>query len=205
MTATSRLYIIVFFIGSFSIVIGMMGFDKVLKMIIGNYIITMIVIALGLVIDFEVSQIQANNLNILGFGATEVAKFLSDGKITLMIASYLGLMVIWYKFAQFSLTLRFDEMKKKGLLLLTTPLCVIGIVLSLVVILLGGNISDSGWILQHIPENEELRSFVMRIPLWIVIHGILMFILFLDINFISKYRYHSDNKYSDTRFSEYEE
>ncbi len=170
MSATSRLYIFVFFVWVVSILVVLMGFDKTVKMIIGNYIITILVLAVGGIIDFSVNYINEHAVEFLGMGPAEYANLLQDARLTISLVLYITLMVVRYRFSSFTVSLSSTEETNKGYLLITTPLCVIGTILSLLIIILWTRYADISRMTKTIPDNPEIRNIIMRIPLRIALH-----------------------------------
>lgn len=197
MSATSWLYIVVFLIGVFSILTVMMGFEKILKMIFWNYVVTSIIIALGLFIDFEIKTIISSGTSFLGMWSTELAGLLASGKLTILLASYGILMGLWYKFSRIHISIITDEMKKKWFLLLTVPLCVIGIVLSLLIIVIWPQLTDLWRIYKTIPDSPGIRNFVMRIPLWVILHGLILILIGVKINLARRVETRFTNEYEE--------
>lgn len=164
----------------------MIGFDKAVKLLLGNYIITGIVFAMGFALEWLIIYLWSHDVNILWFDSSSLTNLITNAKLTLLLASYALWMFFRYKHSTINIQIPDDDVKRKGIMVLIVPLCVLGIILSLSIILLGNHIFDITWLENVIPNNTQIQNIVFNIPTWIMIHGIIVFILSLNIKFSKK-------------------
>ncbi len=164
----------------------MIGLDKAIQLLLGNYIITGIVFAMGFALEGLLVYLGNHEVTLLWFDATSLSTLVNNGKLTLQVAAYgLGLF-FWYQHGTINIQTPHDEVKRKGLLLLIVPLCVLGVLLSLGIILLWNHITDLVRIQKMIPDNSQIQAIIFNIPVWIMLHGMVTFLISLDIKFLKK-------------------
>gem|GEM_PF-1895550 len=140
MTENLITYGIVILVGILAIFSFSIGIDKMIRIILGNYILTSICLAASQSINLAVETMKKTpDLTFMGFGYDKVANFLNNGSMTIILIMYVILLVIVYRTSKIRIVLPADEALKKMLQLIFVPLTVISMVLTLQIVLLGMN------------------------------------------------------------------
>jgi len=158
-----------------------MGIEKMLKIIIGNYILMAISLAASESLQLLV-QILNQNPDLKSFGIlhSKLAHFLNLGHTTFVLILYAALLVLIYLKSKFYVRLPEDPGIQKALYIILVPMTVMSIILTLQVVLMGNQILDISQLtqlVQQISDNNYLSKFFSFTPLWIVIHGILTILI----------------------------
>jgi len=177
MTENFITYGIVIFIGILGIFCFTIGIDKMIRVILGNYILSSICLAASQSINLAVDTMKkAPDLTTLWFWNEKFANFLDNGSMTIILILYVMLLVIIYRTSKIKISLPGDEAIKKMLQLIFVPLTVISMVLTLQIVLLGMdgiNINAISNIATAVANNPYMFKFVSLTPVWILIHGLL--------------------------------
>ncbi|HBB04653.1 TPA: hypothetical protein DCZ39_07330 [Patescibacteria group bacterium] len=113
------------------------GIDKMIKIILGNYILSSICLAASQSINIAVQAMQKTpELKILGFTYAKAADFLNNGSMTIILIFYIILLVVIFRTSKIKISLPSDEAIRKMLQLIFVPLTVISMVLTLQIVLL---------------------------------------------------------------------
>ncbi len=177
MTENLITYGIVILVGILAIFSFTIGIDKMIRIILGNYILTSICLAASQSINLAVETMKKTpDLTFMGFGYDKVANFLNNGSMTIILIMYVILLVIVYRTSKIRIVLPTDEALKKMLQLIFVPLTVISMVLTLQIVLLGMNginITAIWSIATAVANNPYMFQFVSLTPVRILIHGII--------------------------------
>jgi len=116
------------------------GIEKMIRVILGNYILSSICLAatqsLALLVDF---LNKTPDLKFAGISYDALGRFLLNGNTTIVLIIYITLLVVIYRTSKIHITLPSDDALKKMLHLIFVPLTVISIILTLQIALLGLN------------------------------------------------------------------
>lgn len=175
---TYGIVILVWILAIFSFTIGI---DKMIRIILGNYILSSICLAASQSIDLAVQSMNKTpDLTFMWFGYAKVASFLDNGSMTIILILYVILLVIIYRTSKIRIVLPGDEALKKMLQLIFVPLTVISMVLTLQIAILwmdGINVTAISSIANMVANNPYMFQFVSLTPVWILLHGILTIII----------------------------
>lgn len=156
----------------------MIGIDKMVKIILGNYILSSVCLAASQSIILAVNYMQANpELRSLGIVNTKFANFLENGSKIIILILYIVLLVIIYRTSKIKIKLPNDEALKKMLQLIFVPLTIISMVLTLQIVLLGIDATNSNGIEKiatMVANNPYIFKFIGLTPVRILLHGIIM-------------------------------
>lgn len=148
-----------------------------IRIILGNYILSSICLAASQSINLAVSYLQATpELKFMGFGYEKVANFLDNGSMTIILILYIILLVVIFRTSKIHIRLPDDEALKKMLQIIFVPLTVISMVLTLQIVILwidGINITAISNIATAVANNQYMFQFVSLTPVRILLHGII--------------------------------
>jgi hypothetical protein len=185
MTENLITYSIVVVIGILAIFSFTIGIDKMIRVILGNYILTSICLAASQSIALWTKTMRNTpELTTFGFNNIKFANFLDNGSMTIILILYVILLVIIYRTSKIRIVLPSDEAIKKMLQLIFVPLTILSVVLTLQIAILwmdGINITAIGSIATAVQNNPYMFRFVSMTPVWILIHG--LFTIFITSEF----------------------
>ncbi len=181
MTEKLITYAIVVIIGVLAIFSFTMGINKMIRIILGNYILNSICLAASQSIHLAVETMNKTpELTFMWFGYDKVATFLQNGSITIILIVYVLLLIVIYRTSKIKITLPDDEALKKMLQLIFVPLTVISSILTLQIIILGMNgvqITGISSIATTVANNPYMLKFVSLTPVRILLHGIITILI----------------------------
>ena len=181
MTENLITYGIVVLVGILAIFSFSIGIDKMIRIILGNYILSSICLAASQSIQLAVQYMNKTPaLRFMGFSYDKVANFLNSGSMTIILILYVILLVIIYRTSKIRIVLPSDEALKKMLQLIFVPLTVISMVLTLQIAILGMNginVSGISSIATVVANNPYMYRFVSLTPVRILLHGIITILI----------------------------
>jgi len=181
MTENLITYGILILVGSLVVFSFTIGIEKMIKIILGNYILSSICLAAGQSISLLVEMMKKTpELTFMGFSYDKVANFLNDGNMTIVLIIYIILLFIIFKTSKIKIGLPNDEAIRKMLQLIFIPLTVISMILTLQIAILGINginINAISNIAQTVANNTYMFRFVKLTPVRILVHGIVTILI----------------------------
>jgi len=181
MTENLITYAIVVVVGILAIFAFTIGIEKMIRVILGNYILSSICLAASQSMNLAVETMKKTpDLTFMGFGYDKVANFLSNGSMTIILILYVILLVVIYKTSKIKISLPGDEAIKKMLQMIFVPLTVISMVLTLQIAILGMdgiNISGISSVANAVANNPYMFQFVSLTPVRILLHGIITILI----------------------------
>ncbi len=181
MTESLITYGIIVLIGILVIFSFSIGMEKMIRIILGNYILSSICLAASQSIQLAVEYMKKTpELSFLWFTHTKFANFLDNGSTMIVLIIYILLLVIVFRTSKIRIVLPGDEAIRKMLQLIFVPLTVISMVLTLQIALLwmsGININGISSIATVVANNPYMFKFVSLTPVWILLHGILTILI----------------------------
>lgn len=181
MTQEVILYIIIGAIAALAIFAFSIGSSKMIKIVLGNYILSSICLAAFQSIALLINTLQANPIGkFAGMSNETLIKFFTNGQTTIVLGVYVILLVIMYRSSKIQISLPSDEAARRMLQIILVPLTVISIILTLQIALMGmniGNILMLQELASKISSNPYIFNFFSMTPLWILIHGIATIII----------------------------
>ncbi len=181
MTENLITYGIGIFVSILAIFSFTIGIEKMIKIILGNYILSSICLAASQSISLAVQMMEKTpELKFIGFSYDKVAKFLDNGSTTIILILYIVLLFIVYRTSKIRITLPGDEAIKKMLQIIFVPLTVISMVLTLQIVILGMNginIESISSIATAVANNPYIFQFVSLTPVRMLLHGILTILI----------------------------
>lgn len=190
MTQQIIFYIFIVILGALVIFSFAIGIEKMIKIILWNYILSSIARASSAAINVLINYINANpDTSFFGLGSTTLANFLTNGKTTIILILYIGLIVLVYKKSKIHISLPMDEASKKMTQIIFVPLTVISIILTLQVALMGmevTNIQSLSRLGESISTNPYIIMYFSLTPVRIVLHGIVTVFLTSELKISAK-------------------
>ncbi len=181
MTENLITYAIAILIGILAIFSFTIGIDKMIRIILGNYILNSICIAASQSINIAVQSMKATpDAKFLWLSYDKISTFLDNGSMTIILIVYIILLIIIYKTSKIRIVLPSDEAIKKMVQLIFVPLTVISIVLTLQIVILwinGINISEIASVTSVVANNPYMLKFISLTPVRILLHGILTILI----------------------------
>lgn len=181
MTENLITYAIVVLVAILAIFSFTIGIDKMIRIILGNYILSSICLAAGQSINLGVEYMSKHpELSFMGFWYDKVANFLNNGNMTIVLILYVILLFVIFKKSKIRISLPDDEALKKMLQIIFVPLTVISMVLTLQIAILGMdgiNITAISSVAAAVANNPYIFQFVSLTPVWILLHGIVTVII----------------------------
>lgn len=177
MTENLITYGIIILIGILVIFSFSIGMEKMIKIILGNYILSSICLAASQSIQLAVEYMKKTpELSFLWFSHTKFANFLDNGSTMIILIMYIVLLVIIFRTSKIRIVLPGDEAIRKMLQLIFVPLTVVSMVLTLQIALLwmsGINVNGISSIATVVANNPYMFQFVSLTPVRILLHGII--------------------------------
>jgi hypothetical protein len=162
----------------FSIVIWI---EKMIKIILWNYILSSICLATSQSINLLVNQLALSpEIKTLWILNSKLSQILSDGQTTIILIIYIILLVIIYHKSKIKIDTPDDETTKKLIHLLLVPLTVVSIIITFQTVLMWiniVNIQSIQSIANSISTNPYLFKFISWTPLWILLHWLATIII----------------------------
>lgn len=181
MTENLITYAIVILVGILAVFAFTIGIEKMIKVILGNYILSSICLAASQSINLAVEAMKKTpEFTFMGFWYDKVANFLNNGSMTIILILYIILLVVIFRTSKIKISLPDDEALKKMLQIIFVPLTVISMVLTLQIAILGMdgiNISAISGVANAVKNNVYMFQFVSLTPVRILLHGIVTILI----------------------------
>lgn len=165
MTETLITYL---FIWGLAIVVAIsfvIGLEKMIKVIIWNYILWTICLALSASLDLLINTV-----------GSWLAKFLMDGKTTIILIVYALFLFLIYRKSKITINIPADQILQKSLYLVFVPLTVLSMFLILEIIFIGPNVFVHQILLeiaQWFSQSTYLQLFIINTPYLFLAHGVI--------------------------------
>lgn len=176
MTQDIIIYIIIVLIWALVILSVTIWLEKMIKIILGNYILSSICLAASQSINLLINYLNADSwLRFFGIKNDALANFLLNWQTTIIMIMYAGLLWTIYKKSKISVNIPQDEILKKSLYIFFVPLTVISFILTIQIAItwIGiFNINNGIEIWNILIDNIYLQIFIKNTPLWILLHWI---------------------------------
>jgi len=177
MTENVITYWITIILGVLAIFSFMIGIEKMIKIILGNYILSSIALATSQTIQLGIQRMNNNpNTSTLGIQNTKIASFLANNSTAIIMILYISLLIIVYRTSKIRIRLPDDEAIKKMLQMIFVPITIISMALTLQIVFLGMEgitIDTVGKIATTVANNQYMFRFVNLTPVRILLHGLL--------------------------------
>lgn len=169
-------YIFFLLIAILVILAFVIGNEKMIKVLLGNYILATVCLAANQSLDILVQFLMKTpTLKILTFSYNDISTFVMSGKTSIVLILYLLLLFLMYQKSRIRITLPSDEILQKTFSLFLVPLTVVSVILTLEIVILGMNsLSPSSLetLARGFTSNYYIIQFIVLTPVWILLHGL---------------------------------
>jgi hypothetical protein len=142
MTQNLITYILISIIGVLAVFSFAIGNEKMIKIILGNYILSSICLAASQSMILLVNYLNTTpDITFMGMSSKTLSAFFTNGQTTIILVIYVILLVIIYKKSKINITIPLDEASKRMLQIVLTPMTVISIILTLQIAIMGISIN----------------------------------------------------------------
>lgn len=176
MTENFILYALVWIVWLLAVFSFVVGVEKMIKIILGNYILWSICLAasqsIGLLVNFLATAPEAK---FAGMTYKTLWVFFADSKTTVVLVLYAVLLVVIYKTSKIQVNLPSDPALKNGLYALFVPLTVLSMILTLQIAITGMNVINAEWlqvVSKELANTPGIYTFLTMTPVWILLHGV---------------------------------
>jgi len=176
MTESFITYILVWTIWILAIFSFVIGIEKMIKIILGNYILSSICLAATQSIQILVDYLYQNsNFKFMWFSYQTLWSFFTNAQMTIILILYAILLVIIFQKSKITIRLPMDEVTKKTLYIILVPLTVISVILTLQVAIMWLSVLSLAKlqnVASNLTTNIYLYKFFTLTPIWILLHWI---------------------------------
>ncbi len=165
MTQSLITYIFVGVIAIFVILSFAVWLEKMIKIILWNYILWGICFATSASIELIIST----------SGSDGFVSFMTSSKSFIVLILYAVLLALVYHKSKITIDIPTDQIMQKSLYLFFVPMTVLSMCLTLEIILLGTSVLSQNtlvWTVEWFTNNVYLQQFIVNTPYWILLHGI---------------------------------
>jgi hypothetical protein len=143
MTQNLITYILITIIGVLTIFSFVIGNEKMIKIILGNYILSSICLATSQSMLLLINYLNTTpGVTFMGLSSKTLSAFFTNGQTTIILIIYVILLVIIYKKSKINITIPLDVASQKMLQIILTPMTVISIILTLQIAIMGISITN---------------------------------------------------------------
>ncbi len=165
MTQELTTYIFVWTLAIFAILSFAIWLEKMIKIILWNYILWWICFALSISIDLAVNSSTSESF----------INFMTNWKTFIVLLAYVLLLFLVYYKSNITVEIPRDQIMQKSLYLFFVPLTVLSMCLTLEILLLWTSMLNQKTftlMVWEITKNIYLQEFIINTPYWVLIHGI---------------------------------
>jgi len=167
----------------------LMGTEKMIRLILGNYIIATICFAFGACINTRANQLAATpQLMFLKISYQSYANFLHQGQLTFTLLLFAILVTIVYTSSKINVSTMQGESSEKLYYILLIPLTLFSFIFALYVSLLGEGITTLQYLQNSVGSTFDLiQQFLNNIYVRMLAHGILIVVITSKISIKFKF------------------
>jgi hypothetical protein len=161
------------------------GIDKMAKIIVGNYVLGLISLAINSVISIWSSQITTLQVNNPGSNYAQLQSFLINGKTGIILIAYLVLLVLMLNKSKVSVDVTGVPLPKPALVTLMVIMTVLSILLTIAVAVWWVQIVDYSQIIniaKYFVWYPILFNIIQYIPLILLVHWLITLYLISDFD-----------------------
>lgn len=137
MTDTAISYIFFLLLAILIILAFVIGNEKMIKVLLGNYILAIICLAANQSLDILTEFLMRfSTLTILNISYESISNFIIGGKTSIVLILYLILLLLLFQKSKIRTILPNDEILKKTFSLFLVPMTVISLILTLEIVIL---------------------------------------------------------------------
>ena len=161
------------------------GLDKMAKIVVWNYVLWLISLAVNSVIGIwstQISVLQASNPNA---NYAQLQSFLINGKTWIILIVYLVLLVLMLNKSKITVDVSGVPLPKPALVTLMVIMTVLSILLTIAIAVWWVQIVDYGQIIniaKYFSDYPLLFNLIQYIPLILLVHGLITLYLISDFD-----------------------
>jgi hypothetical protein len=152
-----------------------LGLENMIKIVLGNYILGTISLALMQSIDLLIGFLSDNpDVMFVWIWYTSLAWFLAAAKATIVLIIYFALLFVLYKQSQITVRMPSEDSLQRALYILLVPLAATSMLLTLWIVLTGLGLSQDVilWLVGQWANVDLVARIVSMLPVWILLHGL---------------------------------
>lgn len=160
-----------------------LGVQKMIRVILANYILGSIILSFGLTMQQIISLLQIQwDIVKLGLSYTKRASLIQNSQLTVSVIIYIFLLIIVTKKSQIYARMPYNAFMQNIIYILVLPLLVSSIlIISILIIFTTGGLPVS--IIPSTPNTQLIYKFIQNLPLRVLIHSILTLFITLELKF----------------------
>lgn len=191
MTDTAISYIFFLLLAILIILAFVIGNEKMIKVLLGNYILAIICLAANQSLDILTEFLMRfSTLTILNISYESISNFIIGGKTSIVLILYLILLLLLFQKSKIRTILPNDEILKKTFSLFLVPMTVISLILTLEIVILWINSLNPialDVLARSFTDNYYIIQFIVLTPVWVLLHWLLTVLLTTEIKFSMKW------------------
>ena len=177
-------YWLIWILVIWSIGIYMLWLSKIIKLLLGNYIVAALIFSLSKILDTVIQNINTvGPETTLGIKNTALMDILSFGKLPLLVV-YILLLLVVYKISKISIVYARWFLVQKTVKLIYAPLTALSIFFTLWLMISTMGVISPTIIAEILNSNGYLNFVLQNIWIWIFLHSVIVLLITSRINII---------------------
>lgn len=169
-------------VGMLAILALILGLEKMIRIVIGNYLLTGVILACYSLLDLIVTKnlLQGNPHGFMEQLSNMLGTVIVSAKPTIVLVLYFILLLRVATKSRIGLWFMHNDGMKRVLTILYVPFTVISIVANLALAVFGTKVLDItqlAKLAEFVSDNWILHNFILLTPLWILLPGLVTVIL----------------------------
>lgn len=169
-------YIVIGIVALLAIFSFLLWTQQMIKLIIGNYVIWLLVLAFSMSITIAIQYFKEHpDGSLLWIDFSKFESLFQSGQITLVLLLYIASVLILFTQTDFRISLPTQETQKNIAMVLLIPLTIFSIILGLEIAIFGQklfHIQELVLFSTKVTTNQMLYSFLVLTPVWIFFHAV---------------------------------
>ncbi|MFA7284764.1 MAG: hypothetical protein WC004_02995 [Candidatus Absconditabacterales bacterium] len=174
-TLTNFNYFLLGIVGVICIFAVAIGIDKMAKVVVGNYILGVICLAVNNVISLAINYINTMQINNPNASYSQLQTFLVTGKTGIILVFYLILLIILLTKTKIHVETSHMPLPKSGIMAVMVIMTVVSVLLTIAIAVRGIQIIDYAQVVniaKYFLQYPLLYNLIQYIPLVLLIHGL---------------------------------
>lgn len=174
---------------------AIVGVRRMIKIIIWNYILIWIALALHTGIDFISMLLETHNLSYIN-NQEDLKTMLDEYKKWIILAVYLLFLILIFTKSKIDIGVGENRMIKIIIWIIFTPLTVISVIKSLCIVIFGVDVIETEKLQEFANEFEDeslVYYFLMFMPLWIILPAVMALFFSTEIKLRRKNNQNQEN------------
>ena len=167
----------------------LIGVEQMIKIIVGNYILTALIVALSNAIELFNTRLLLTPTNaFFGISFERRAGFVSSGETTLLLLLYCVILVLIFQRSNIAITVSGSYLTQQWIMVLLIPLTIFSVIFGLEAAIFGANLFSTDALMKAaytVTGSPFFYNFVVMTPVWMFAHALVT--LFLTTNLHLQY------------------